>query len=115
MTVLKNLAINYIGWPILFIIVFIIIILILTIIFTGIYSLIFGVDYTRLLRYFIEEVYWDFIFSILIIIYKILTIPYQIIKTLIDVFSKFAIIFYFIVNMFNGFTNFVYDVTTVEM
>jgi hypothetical protein len=114
MTVLKNLAINYIGWPILFIIVFIIIILILTIIFTGIYSLIFGVDYTRLLKYFIE-VYGDFIFSFLIIIYKILTIPYQIIKTLIDVFSKFAIIFYFIVNMFNGFTNFVYDVTTVEM
>jgi hypothetical protein len=94
--------------------IFTVIIIILTLIFSGIYSSFTGINYIRTLLG-IFELYGGFIFNIFIIIYKILTIPYIIIKTLIDVFSKFAIIFYFIINLFNGLTTFIYDVTSVEM
>jgi hypothetical protein len=47
--------------------------------------------------------------------YNFVSIPYLIIKSLIDVFTKFTIIFYFIINMFNGIASFFYDITSVEM
>jgi hypothetical protein len=108
--IVKNILWTYIGYPIIFIIV----IIFLTLIFSAIYSYIADVNYNRTVRE-LFELYGGFIINIFIIIYKILTIPYIIIKALIDVLSKFAIIFYFIINLFNGLTTFIYDVTSVEM
>ena len=108
--IVKNILWTYIGYPIIFIIV----IIFLTLIFSAIYSYIADVNYNRTVRE-LFELYAGFIINIFIIIYKILTIPYIIIKALIDVLSKFAIIFYFIINLFNGLTTFIYDVTSVEM
>jgi hypothetical protein len=108
--ILKNIANTYFLYPIYFIVV----IIFLTLIFSGIYSRIADVNYNRtVIELF--ELYGGFIINIFTIIYKILTIPYIIIKALIDVLSKFAIIFYFIINLFNGLTSFIYDVTSVEM
>lgn len=94
--------------------IFISIVIILTLIISAIYSFMVNENYIRILID-IFNLYGGFIFNFIIIIYKILTIPYLIIKTLIDLLSKFAIIFYFIINLFNGLTSFIYDVTNVEM
>jgi|688.fasta_scaffold24924_7 hypothetical protein len=108
--ILKNLGMTLIVYPT----IFIIIVLLLTVIFSFIYSQIYEVKFDRTIME-IFLLYQDLIFSFLIIIYKILTIPYQLIKIIIDVFEKFKIIFYFIINIFNGFTSFVYDVTSLEI
>jgi hypothetical protein len=92
--------------------IFILIIVIFIIAFIYSYSL--GIRYDIILI----ELYGFFInifYTIGGIMYKFVSIPYLIIKSLIDVFTKFTIIFYFIINMFNGIASFFYDITSVEM
>jgi hypothetical protein len=92
--------------------IFILIIVIFIIAFIYSYSL--GIRYDIILI----ELYGFFInifYTIGGIMYKFVSIPYLIIKSLIDVFTKFTIIFYFIINMFNGISSFFYDITSVEM
>ena len=108
--ILNNLAWSLIIYPIMFITIA----LICTLIFSFIYSQIYEVSFTRTIKE-ILILYGSLIYSFLIIIYKILTIPYQMIKMIIDVFYKFKIIFYFIINFFNGFTNFIYEVTSLDI
>jgi hypothetical protein len=92
--------------------IFILIIVIFIIAFIYSYSL--GIRYDIILI----ELYGFFInifYTIGGIMYNFVSIPYLIIKSLIDVFTKFTIIFYFIINMFNGIASFFYDITSVEM
>ena len=108
--ILKNAVKTYIYYPFIFLVSFIV----ANIIIIAIYCQAYDVSFKRT---FIETstVYFAFIMNIAMIIYKVLTIPYEIIKVLIDVFSKFKIIFYFIINVFFAFTSFVYELTSIEI
>lgn len=106
----KYLFINIVWYPS----IFILLIVILTFVISLIYSFFMGISLTRT---FVEIFifYGNFLYNFFIIIYTILSIPYNIIKIFIDIFHKFAIIFYFIINFFNGLATFIYDITTVEI
>jgi hypothetical protein len=108
--ILKNSFLTYIVYPIIFLVLFIF----ANIIIISIYCQIYNVSY---IRTFIEvsTVYVGFLMNIVMLIYKVLTIPYEIIKVLMNVFTKFQIIFYFIINVFFGFTSFIYELTSVEI